>query len=255
MPRELLYPSSPTTGSMKKAPKTPITCALVAAFMMSSGQAAIIGFSEDFTSTTLDPEWAEGGDTGTFDATNDLYSLTHSNGDDSPKLTRFEGGTNGDFTHTITIDLVSFEDTGADFKWKSFGSDGFTEVVLNSFGNARFFHTGGDLVSGVAIGANDGDTVSFTQSYTVGDNLMSITYSINGGADQTLYSGAGNGAGYGDVVTNFAQVEVFEFGAGDPVPVVNIDAWSLTAGVVPEPSTSVLLAAFLGLAASRRRRC
>jgi hypothetical protein len=246
---------------MKKTSKTPIACALFAVSIMSSGQAAIVGFTEDFTSK-LDAAWNESGDTGTHDATNDLYSITHSNGDASPKLSRSEGGSIDDYTHTITINLVDFLDpnVGADLKWKTFGADGFTEIIFNSFGNVRMFHDdfsagAGNLFTNVPIAVTDGQTLSFKQEFTLATNSMSVTYSVNGGADQPLFSGTSNiGGSFDDVITNFAESELFEFNGDLPVPVIEIQEWNLTAGVVPEPSTAVLLAGFFALAAVRRRR-
>lgn len=237
--------------------KAPLTSTLLSASIISAGQAAIIGFNEDFTGATLDPAWNEGGAAGgTFDATNDLYSITNANGSGGTKLSRNEGGTLGDYTHMVTLGLNSFMGTGADVKWKTFGADGFTEIVFNSFGNVRQFHTGGNLYTNVPITVADGDTLSFKQVYTLSSNTMDVSYSVNGGADQSLYSGTGNGAsGFQNVITSFAEVEVFEFGAGDPVPTIEIQEWSLSPTVaIPEPSTSLLLAGCFALTAIRRRR-
>ena len=60
--------------------KAPLTSTLLSASIISAGQAAIIGFDEDFTGAALDPAWNQGGNGGTFDATNDLYSITNANG-------------------------------------------------------------------------------------------------------------------------------------------------------------------------------
>ena len=236
--------------------KAPLTSTLLSASIISAGQAAIIGFDEDFTGAALDPAWNQGGNGGTFDATNDLYSITNANGGGGTKLSRNEAGTLGDYTHIVTLGLNSFMGTGADIKWKTFGADGFTEIVFNSFGNVRQFHTGGNLYTNVPITVADGDTLSFKQVYTLSTNTMDVSYSVNGGADQSLYSGTGNGAsGFQNVITNFAEVEVFEFGAGDPVPTIEIQEWSLSPTVsIPEPSTSLLLACCFALTAIRRRR-
>ncbi len=236
--------------------KAPLTSILLSASIISAGQAAIIGFNEDFTGATLDPAWNEGGATGgAFEAANDLYSITNTNGSGGTKLSRSEGGTLGDYTHMVTLGLNSFMGTGADVKWKTFGADGFTEIVFNSFGNVRQFHQG-NLYTNVPITVADGDTLSFKQVYTLSNNTMDVSYSVNGGTDQSLYSGTGNGAnGFQNVITNFSEVEVFEFGAGDPVPTIEIQEWSLSPTVaIPEPSTSLLLAGCFALTAIRRRR-
>ncbi|MDG1671921.1 MAG: hypothetical protein P8H96_13720 [Akkermansiaceae bacterium] len=237
--------------------KAPLTATLLSASIISASQAAIIGFNEDFTGANLDPAWNEGGATGgAFDAANDHYSITNTNGSGGTKLSRTEGGTLGDYTHMVTLGLNSFMGTGADVKWKTFGPDGFTEMVFNSFGNVRQFHPGGNLYNNVPITVADGDTLSFKQVYTLSSNTMDVSYSVNGDLYQPLYSGTGNGAsGFQNVITNFAEVEVFEFGAGDPVPTVTIENWSLSPTVaIPEPSTSLLLAGCFALTAIRRRR-
>jgi len=236
--------------------KAPLASTLLLASIISAGQAAIIGFNEDFTGATLDPAWNTNGSGGALDAANGAYSITNTNGGGGTKLSRNEGGTLGDYTHIVTLGLNSFMGTGADVKWKTFGPDGFTEIVFNSFGNVRQFHTGGNLYTNVPITVADGDTLSFKQVYTLSDNTMDVSYSVNGGADQSLYSGTGNGAsGFQNVITNFAEVEVFEFGAGDPVPTIEIQEWSLSPTVaIPEPSTSLLLAGCFALTAIRRRR-
>ena len=237
--------------------KTPLASTLLVASIISAGQAAVIGFDEDFTGATLDPAWNQGANPGgNFDATNNSYSITNTNGSGGTKLSRNEGGTLGDYTHMVTLGLNSFMGTGADVKWKTFGANGFTEIVFNSFGNVRQFHTGGNLYTNVPITVADGDTLSFKQVYTSSSNTMDVSYSVNGGADQSLYSGTGNGAsGFQNVITNFAEVEVFEFGAGDPVPTIEIQEWSLSPTVaIPEPSTSLLLAGCFALTAIRRRR-
>ena len=237
--------------------KTPLASTLLSTLIISAGQAAVIGFVEDFTGATLDPAWNEGANPGgTFDAANNSYSITNTNGSGGTKLSRNEGGTLGDYTHMVTLGLSSFMGTGADVKWKTFGANGFTEIVFNSFGNVRQFHTGGNLYTNVPITVADGDTLSFKQVYTSSSNTMDVSYSVNGGADQSLYSGTGNGAsGFQNVITSFAEVEVFEFGAGDPVPTIEIQEWSLSPTVaIPEPSTSLLLAGCFALTAIRRRR-
>jgi hypothetical protein len=237
--------------------KAPLKATLLSASIISASQAAIIGFNEDFTGATLDPAWndAAGVPGGALNAANDSYTITNTNGGGGTQLRRNEDGTLGDYTHMVTLGLNSFMGTGADVKLKTFGADGFTEIVFNSFGNVRQFHNG-NLYTNVPITVGDGDTLSFKQVYTLSNNTMDVSYSVNGGADQSLYSGTGGGAsGFQDVITNFVAVEVFEFGAGDPVPTIEIQEWSLSPTVaIPEPSTSLLLAGCFALTAIRRRR-
>ena len=241
--------------------KTPLASTLLSTLIISAGQAAIIGFNEDFTGATLDPAWNAGGaqdngSGGALDAANGAYSITNTKGSGGTKLSRNEGGTPGDYTHMVTLGLSSFMGTGADVKWKTFGANGFTEIVFNSFGNVRQFHTGGNLYTNVPISVADGDSLSFKQVYTSSSNTMDVSFTVNGGPYQPLWSGTGNGAsGFQNVITSSAEVEVFEFGAGDPVPTITIQEWSLSPTVaIPEPSTSLLLVGCFALTAIRRRR-
>ena len=249
--------------TMKTSFKTPIASTLICASIVSIGQAAVIGFSEDFTSSALDAEWNAGGTGGSFDATNDHYQITNVNGGGGTKLTRNEGGTIGSFSSSITVNLPTFSNpsTGADFKWKFFGADGFTEVVLNSFGNMRMYHNdsdggGGNIQPQTSIGLTGTDDVLvLTLQYLAAIDEVDVSYSLNGGGSTPFYSGGGIDGPVGDLVTSFVQVEVFEFGAGAPVPVIQIQEWNLSpATAIPEPSTSLLLAGCFGLLSIRRRR-
>jgi len=157
--------------------KAPLASTLLLASIISAGQAAIIGFNEDFTGATLDPAWNTNGSGGALDAANGAYSITNTNGGGGTKLSRNEGGTLGDYTHIVTLGLNSFMGTGADVKWKTFGPDGFTEIVFNSFGNVRQFHTGGNLYTNAPITVADGDTLSFKQVYTLSTNTMDVSQS------------------------------------------------------------------------------
>ena len=97
--------------------------------------------------------------------------------------------------------------------------------------------------------------MELTLQYDDVADQLEVTYSLNGGGSTPFYSGGGIDGRVGDLVTNFTQVEVFEFGAGAPVPVVQVQEWSLTpVDSIPEPSSSLLLAGCLGLFAIRRRR-
>ena len=251
------------TKNMKTSWKTPFTSTLLFASIISASQAAVIGFSEDFTATTLNTAWNESGTGGSFDAANDIYSLSHTNGSPAPRLQRNEGGTIGSFTSTITVNLAIFSNpsVGADFKWKFFGPDGFTEIVLNSFGDMRMFHNdfaggAGNIQQNTNIGLTGaGDLLELTLQYDDVADQLEVTYSLNGGGSTPFYSGGGIDGRVGDLVTNFTQVEVFEFGGGAPVPVVQVQEWNLTPVTsIPEPSSSLLLAGCLGLFAIRRRR-
>lgn len=239
---------------------------LIAVFSAHDANATLVGFSDDFTGPTLDAAWSTSGD-----AANHLglsagtYGMTHANGTGAPKLSRSNSGTLTSYTHEVEVVMDTFRlsanpGTGADLKWKMFGADGFMEVVLNSFGNARLFHNntvagaGGNLATNVPFtGLADGDTLSLSASYDQVTDEIDVSYSINGGTAATVYSGAGSGGSIGDVITNFVEVEVFQFngGAADD-PVVAIDSWNLTA--IPEPSSAALLGLLsLSLMSLRRR--
>lgn len=248
--------------------KTPLACAVLAASMISVAQAQVGTFSDDFTGATLDAMWTEVGVGGAFDAANDVYGMTPVNATGTAKLQQFGiGGTLSDYTHTVELNLVDFFDpnTETDYKLKTFGSDGFAEIVFNSFGNIRMFHDNGtDAVGGtnlfntnISASVAEGQSISLQQVYFVGSDTMAITYSVDGGADQLLYSGTGTSGSFGNIITNFVESEVGQFGAAAAGnPDIEINSWSLAAVAVPEPGTYALLAGCFALASVmvRRRR-
>ena len=244
----------------------PVLTLLTLAFSACIANATPLTFDEDFSGPTLDAAWNVIGDAANhLGFSGGAYSITHANGTGAPKLNRSTPGTNSTFSHEIEVVLDPFRlsanpGTGADFKWKMFGADGFMEVVLNSFGNARLFHNntvaavGGNLAVNVPVaGLVDGALLNLTANYDQGTDEIDVTYSINGGTPGTIYSGAGSGGSIGDVITNFVEAELFQFNANAADdPVAALDNWSLSA--IPEPASVALFGiASLGLIGYRRR--
>mgnify|MGYP001183995938 CR=1 FL=1 len=252
---------------MKTSFKTPLASALVAASLFGSAQAAVT-FTEDFTGPTLDAAWTQSGYlAGHLGISSGSYEMTATRGGGgNPKLQQFlPGVSDTSYTHEINVVLTPFFLTGSggtqsDFKWKTFGPDGFMEIVLNSFGDMRLFHNdfdggGGNIQPNTNIGISEVALLNLTTNYDIGTDTINVTYALNGGAPQLFYSGGGVDGPIGDTVSNFVEVELFKWGAVPDTPTIAIDGWNLSsAAVIPEPSTSILLAAFLGLAAVRRRR-
>ena len=247
---------------MKLILKTPLACAVLAALVLSTAQAQLAEFSDDFTGASLDAGWNLNS-LATFDDTANsitVTSLRDSGSTADGKVTRNIGGTLDSYTNQVTINLTSFTSAGADFKWSTFGADGFTQLVLNTFGNARFYHNdfsggAGNLFSNVNIGGATGSVMTLTQTYDqVSDNItLSV---ILDGAESTFFTGGGVDGNIGDVITTRVEAQVYEFGEGAPTPAFDINSWSLSAVAVPEPSTYALLAGCFALASVmiRRRR-
>jgi len=205
------------------------------------------GFVEDFTGASFDPnEWnIEGDPNGHPTTVAGTYDISDAFGPPGVKLGRFTPGVLSSYTHEIEVVLDPHllgeaPGTQSDFKWKSFGSDGFMELVLNSFGDLRLFHVdntdpnnvlSGNLQPNTDIGYTDGDTLKITTDYDLGTDTIDVTYSLNGGSASPYYSGTGHGGSIGDLITSFVEVELFKWGTdpNQPTPqaVVSIDNWSL----------------------------
>ena len=245
--------------------KTPLASTLLSALIISVGQAAIIGFNEDFSGPLDTGVWSQNGNanghTGIEDSS---YVMTAQHDAGGTKLQRFIDGTAVSFRNEIEVDLETFRldanpGTQSDFKWKMFGPDGFMEIVLNSFGAMRLYHNdsdggGGNIQPNTNIGISEGDLLNLTTNYNTETDTIEVTYALNGGAAQSFYSGSGIDGSIGDIITNFVEVELFKWGTVPDTPTIAIDGWNLSSTAIPEPSTSILLAGFLGLAAMRRRR-
>ena len=216
------------------------------------------GFEEDFAGPGLDVAWEQGGDiAGHPSAIAGSYDMTDVRDPEGEqqmgvKLSRLTPGTLSSYTHEIEVVLDPFllfgsGGTLSDFKWKSFGPDGFMEVVINSFGNMRLFHNdsndtvdGGNLAGGfpdnINIGYADGDLLKLTTVYDTNSDTIDVTYSLNGGAAQAFYSGGGISGPIGDLITSFVEVEVFKFGDAEPTQATAaIDNWSLAASTNGTP--------------------
>lgn len=248
---------------MKLILKTPLACAVLAAIVLSTAQAQLAEFSDDFTTASLDAGWNLS-NLATFDDTANSISLTServSSSTTNGKVTRNIGGTLDSYTNSVTINLTSFTSSNADFKWKTFGVDGFTELVLNSFGDARLYHNdysggAGNLFSNVNIGGATGSVMTLRQTYDQASDNITMSVILDG-VESTFFTGGGIDGNIGDVITTRVEAEAYQFGNDvTPRPVYDINSWSLSVVAVPEPSTYALLAGCLALASVmiRRRR-
>ena len=118
-----------------------------------------IGFVEEFTGASFDPnEWTMDGDPNGHPTTiAGTYDISDAFGPPGVKLQRFfTGGTLNTYTHEIEMVLDPHllgggPGTQSDFKLKSFGADGFMELVFNSFGDLRLFHLDNSDPNNVAV--------------------------------------------------------------------------------------------------------
>jgi hypothetical protein len=246
--------------------KRPKTYAFLAASLLGSSQGAILTFNDDF-SGPLDEGWRqqsfEGGHLGISDG---KYGLTaNQGGGNNPKISRSTAGElDSSYVNSVSVVFNEFgfggDNTQSDFKWKSFGSEGFMEVVLNSFGDMRLYHNdsdggGGNIQPNTRISVANGDLLTLSNAYNTASDTIDLTYSVNGGDPISFYSGGGVDGPIGDTITNFVEVEVFKWGASEFKPNIGIDDWSLkTSGdAVPEPS-GIALVSLAGLFLLRRRK-
>lgn len=237
-----------------------LALALLAVVLLEgTARATPMAFDDGFDGPGLDAAWNQGGDPNGHPASiAGTYDMTDAHGSPGVKLSRSTSGSLSGYTHEIEVTFNPLATTGTDFKWKSFGADGFMEIVLNSFGNMRIFHNdfdggGGDIQSSTNIGIADGDLLKLTTVYNANTDTIDVSYSLNGGSTQAFYSGGGIDGPIDDLITNFVEFELFKFGSNPSTQAVAaIDRWRLAA--VPEPTSIALLAiASLSLVGCSRR--
>ena len=246
----------------------PALALLAIVAMTCISQGVPVGFSDDFNDGVLDPAWTQGsyaaGHLGEFGG--QYWMTAKQGGGFNPKLQRFGMGGAGapdPYINEITVNFDTFFLTGSggtqsDIKFKNFGSDGFMELVLNSFGDMRLYHNnstagvGGNIQPNTNIGIAEGDVLGLKTVYNPGTDTIDVTYSLNGGAAIPFYSGTGSAGSIGNVIGNFVEVEIFKWGAVPDEPFAGIDEWNLT--VIPEPATLGLIGlSTVGIYFARRR--
>lgn len=214
----------------------------------------IFGFDEDFSTPLDEFVWRQQGEFDSHQGVSDgAYIFTDQYGAPGTKLNRSTGGFLADnYRHEVEVLLNPFRldanpGTGADFKMKMFGPDGFIEIVLNSFGNMRLFHNdfsggGGNLQPQTDIGIADGEILKLVIDYDFDSDEIAATYSLDGGEAVPFYSGGGIDGRIGDVVTNFVELELFKFNdTNTTAPVAAVDMWKVGDESTPSGPASLVL--------------
>jgi len=199
-----------------------------------------VDFLEEFNGPNLDSAWTFEGDPNNHpDTIAGSYDFTDTFGQPGTKFSRSMSGTPGSFTQELELVLDPFGQTGSggtqnDFKWKSFGSDGYMEIIINSFGNMRLWHNdfsdGADnIVPYTSIGYSDGDLLKLTMNYNQSADTVDYSYSLNGGLTVPFYTGGGLHGPIGDVVTSFVEAQLFKWGSRPDQALASVHSWSVTA--------------------------
>lgn len=125
----------------------------------------------------------------------------------------------GDWKYSITYKINAHRDanTGTDIKVKLFGNDGFLEIVHNP-NSVRVWHNnfGAGASGNIKNNTNvsefvDGIEITWNIYYQVDYDVIGIEYSIDGGAAVPFFGGEGNGATFGDIISNHAELELFKY--------------------------------------------
>ena len=213
-------------------------CLLVCVFLVDIAFGQPIGFVEDFSGPGINPIWNKEGDPGNHPLTvAGSYDFTDNYGPPGTKINRSMSGTYGSFTQELELVFDPFGLTGSDgtqtdFKWKTFGADGYMEIVLNSFGNMRLWHNdfsgGADNIKPyTSIGYDDGDHLKLTMAYDMGTDTVEYSYSLNGGVSVPFYSGGGLHGPIGDIITGFVEAQLFKWGNAPSQATAAIERWSV----------------------------
>lgn len=156
----------------------------------------------------------------------------------------------GDFIISNTYYVNELHATsGTDVKTVFGGADGRLEIVHNSSGSLRMWHSGGtgNNYNVFSLGGNDrpattdGYEMTITAAFDSDTSTISVSYAIDGGDPVVAFSGASTDSldagvvggtkgqnGFGtDIITGWAKVEVFQFNTTTGTAAIEFREFSL----------------------------
>ena len=203
--------------------------------------AALTGFSDDFSASELDGSTftinsAQNAD-GHIGQTNGYYIMTDAYTSPNPLTEIYksyfnEADTSGSFDAELKYSATLPGGEQSAIKWMFKGNE---QIIITMFTPSKkvkveYKPDGSgwtNLVADTNIGYNSGDDLTIGFSYNSVSSNISVVVQVNDGSVQTLFSGTDI---IGDIISDRNSVVVDKWGGNDldAKPVVSIDEWSLT---------------------------
>ncbi len=203
--------------------------------------AALTGFSDDFSASELDGSTftinsAQNAD-GHIGQTNGFYIMTDAYTSPNPlteiyKSYANESDTSGSFDAELKYSATLPGGEQSAIKWMFKGNE---QIIITMFTPSKkvkveYKPDGSgwtNLVADTNIGYNSDDDLTIGFSYNSVSSNISVVVQVNDGSVQTLFSGTDI---IGDIISDRNSVVVDKWGGNDldAKPVVSIDEWSLT---------------------------
>ena len=219
---------------------------IIYAFVTTSSQAALTGFSDDFSNGLDNSIFSDNSSVnadGHIGASGGYYQMTDAAGGNSAEIYKSywtESDTSGSFDASVKFQVLLPGGEQSDVKWTFKGKDADNGdwIEIKMFTPTKRIkitqRTGGSfytLLNDTDIGYNSGDDLTLGLTYQSSSSNIIVTAQVNDDTEQELYNGTGNGDGVSNIIADRNSLSVGKWGdASSAQATLSVDEWSLVVG-------------------------